>query len=477
MPSMGYSISSFALPVICFLLWNILFFSYLPVLEIDLDFSRQIVLADLYLSNIILILTWFLCGQIVFIVFASFFSLLVLYLMLNIGDFGIGVQILTILLLYIWLKHITGKIEDEKLDEVMQRDRMQEEVNLSQKQIDEKELLLSALNQKRDRLKYLREISDHLKGASELESAGHVVTKEVSELIPEADQVLLYIREEDSEELGMIAISCVSEEHHSKEKKGNEYDQWVVKRSQPLLVEDAQTDFRFMSDAKQTFPYRSICAVPLLSKNKVRGVLRLGSKEPNVFQTDDMRLLDIVADLAAVTLHNISLFEKTRDLAIIDSLTECYLLRHVQERLIEEIQRSIRNKASFCVLMADIDHFKSYNDNYGHTAGDHVLRKVSDIIKKTVGSSNIVGRYGGEEFIVVLPQKDLEQGVAMAERIRHLIENLQIDLKDQKCNLTISVGVAQFPNDGTSKEELIAEADNRLYKAKKTGRNRVCGSI
>lgn len=474
---MGYSISSFALPVICFLLWNILFFSYLPVLEIDLDFSRQIILADLYLSNIILILTWFLCGQIVFIVFASFFSLLVLYLMLNVGDLGIGVQILTILLLYIWLKHITGKIEDEKLDEVMQRDKMQEEVNLSQKQIDEKELLLAALNQKRDRLKYLREISDHLKGTSELESAGHVVVKEVAELIPEADQVLLYIKEEDTEDLAMIAISCSSEEHHSKEKKGNEYDQWVVKRSQPLLVEDAQTDFRFMTEGKQTFKYKSICAVPLLSKNKVRGVLRLGSLQPNVFQTDDMRLLDIVADLASVTLHNIVLFDKTRDLAIIDSLTECYLLRHVQERLVEEIQRSIRNKASFCVLMADIDYFKSYNDSYGHIAGDQVLRKVASIIRKAVGSSDIVGRYGGEEFIVVLPQKDIIDGILMAEKIRQIVESQGIEIKEKECNLTISLGVAHFPDDGTSKEELIASADTRLYKAKNTGRNRVCGNI
>ena len=454
-----------------------LFFSYLPVLKDDLEFSRHIILANLYLSNIILILAWYLCGQIVFIVFAAIFALHVSYLMLSLGEWGVGVQILTMLVLYLWLKYLTDMIENEKLSKMMECDKIQENLNLSQKTLEEKEHLQTALDRKLDRLKYMREFSDHLKGAMTLESTGSIITKEVRGLIPEADQVLLYVWDDSTRELGLVAADYRKQEYLSKDKKGNEYDEWVIKRSLPLLIEDTRTDFRFMTESTELSPLRSLCLVPLLSKSSVCGVLHLSAVDPGVFETDDLRLLDIVADLSAAVIRNITLYEKTKELSIIDSLTECHLLRYVQERVGEEIQRSIRNSSPFTVVMADIDYFKQFNDTHGHTAGDAALKTVADIIKSKVGSGDIVGRYGGEEFIVVLPQKDIQAAHLIAEAMRQAVQKHEFKLRREVNQITISLGLAQFPEDGTAREELILKADQRLYEAKRQGRNRVCGSI
>ncbi|MBP9733701.1 MAG: sensor domain-containing diguanylate cyclase [Candidatus Omnitrophica bacterium] len=465
-------IPSFFLPIAAFLVWSALFFSYLPILEKDFDFARQIILVDLYLSNIILILTWFLCGRILFIVFAAIVALLAAYLMLDLGEPGMGVHIVTVALLYLWLKHITDKIGREKLAKMMERDRIQESLNLAQKALEERSRLLAALSRKLERLQYMREFSDHLKSADNLEATGRIIVQEVAGLVPEADRVLLYVSEESSEGLGLIA-QMNRRGGEEKAKRGNEFDDWVIKRSQPLLIEDIRTDFRFLKDASEHSLDRSLCAVPLVSKSTVCGVLRLTSEEPGMFQTDDLRLMDIVADLSAVVIRNILLYQKTRELSIIDSLTDCYLLRYVQERVTEEIQRSARHSTPFSIIMADIDHFKKYNDEFGHTAGDFVLRNVADLLRAGTGPTDIVGRYGGEEFIIILPQKSAAEAAVVAEALRASIEAKPFKLRRETRTITMSFGVAQYPSDGVTRDELIQKADERLYQAKRSGRNRV----
>jgi diguanylate cyclase (GGDEF)-like protein len=474
MPPRVSLIPSFFLPILAFLIWSVLFFSYLPILEKDFDFARQIVLVNLYLSNIILILTWFLCGRILFILFAAMVSLLAAYLMLDLGEPGMGVHVVTVALLYLWLKHITDKIGREKLAKMMERDKIQESLNLAQKALEERSRLLAALSRKLERLQYMREFSDHLKSAEDLEATGRVIVQEVADLVPEADRVLLYVSEEAGEGLGLVA-QVHRKGGEEKAKRGNEYDEWVIKRSQPLLIEDVRTDFRFLKDGSQESRDRSLCAVPLVSKSTVCGVLRLTAEEPGMFHTDDLRLMDIVADLSAVVIRNILLYQKTRELSIMDSLTECYLLRYVQERVTEEIQRSVRLSTPFSIVMADIDFFKKYNDEFGHTAGDFVLRSVADILKAGTGPTDIVGRYGGEEFILILPQKSGREAVRAAESLRASIEARPFKLRRETRTITMSFGVASYPEDGVTRDELIQKADQRLYEAKRAGRNRVVG--
>jgi diguanylate cyclase (GGDEF)-like protein len=156
-------------------------------------------------------------------------------------------------------------------------------------------------------------------------------------------------------------------------------------------------------------------------------------------------------------------------LAITDAMTEIANHRAFQERLREEIARAQRYGYRFILLMMDVDHFKQYNDQFGHPRGDQVLRRVAALLRETVREGDLVARYGGEEFTALLPQTDAKQGMVVAERIRSAVERDRFDGRA----ITISVGAAEFPVDGADAETLIARADNALYLAKNRGRNRV----
>lgn len=462
-------------PYTAFALWALLLAAYLPVLASPLEFPRQILQADLFLSNLILVLTWFFCGRTVFAVFAGFLALLCGYLLLAMEEPGIAVQPIAIGFTYLWLEYLSRQIEHEKLVHQVNREKVQARLNLSQKALEEKGRLMSALERKFERLNELRRFSDRLKALTGLKETAQTILAQVAGLMPHAEQILLYVVDEKLNELGLVAQVAKEPGAGVKEKKGDEYDQWVLRRSQPLLVDDVKSDFRFSAEPGAGF--RSLCLVPLVSERKVFGVLHLRAAEPAAFHTDDLRFLDILADMSAVSLRNVLLYEKTKELSIVDSLTECHLFRYVQERLSEEVQRALRGRTPVAVIMADIDHFKNYNDEFGHTAGDTVLKAVAEVLRSSVGSADIVGRYGGEEFVLVLPQKNFKEAFAIAESIRKKAEQKTHDLRRESRKVTLSLGVAVFPEDGTTKEELIWKADKNLYEAKRKGRNRTCGSI
>jgi len=178
-------------------------------------------------------------------------------------------------------------------------------------------------------------------------------------------------------------------------------------------------------------------------------------------------------ELAAI---NRTLEEKNvelQELSIRDSLTGLFNRKHLSDSLRGEIARSKRHKHPFGVLMVDIDHFKKYNDEYGHLAGDEVLRKMADIFRRSIRECDYTARYGGEEFLIVLPETNSDSALKAAERIRGMVEKEQFNLKDETLRLTISIGVAAYPLHGSNPDSLIDAADTALYRAKEGGRNRV----
>jgi diguanylate cyclase (GGDEF)-like protein len=143
--------------------------------------------------------------------------------------------------------------------------------------------------------------------------------------------------------------------------------------------------------------------------------------------------------------------------------------------LIVEAQKAFYGNSSLSLVMVDIDHFKKVNDTFGHTAGDYVLKEIASLLKASVRKKDTVARYGGEEFVLILPEAGLEETTIIAERIRKMVENTPFDVGQARLNLTISLGISNFPNHhARSKEDLVRMADQALYDAKKTGRNRVC---
>ncbi len=148
--------------------------------------------------------------------------------------------------------------------------------------------------------------------------------------------------------------------------------------------------------------------------------------------------------------------------------------RYFMERLDEEVKRALRSNISFALLMLDIDDFKDFNDQNGHIAGDSVLENIGKILKSNASAGDIVARYGGEEFVFLALKSNRQEAIRLAESIRDKIYNSPVILRRKECNVTVSIGVAVFPEDAKLKEDIMWEADRQLYKAKSKGKNAVC---
>ncbi|MBN1383905.1 MAG: GGDEF domain-containing protein [Elusimicrobia bacterium] len=245
------------------------------------------------------------------------------------------------------------------------------------------------------------------------------------------------------------------------------FDAWVIRKQSPLLIQDTLKDYRFdYSAIPKTI--KSVLAVPLVHNKNIIGIIRADTDKENRFSQEDIGVTSILVDVAAMTVENLRLLEKTKELSIIDGLTGTYVRKFFDERLHEEITRSSRFKTSLCLILCDVDHFKKFNDTYGHQEGDEALKTFSKVLKQICRETDIIARYGGEEFAVILPETSKDECVKIAENIRK--EFYKETISGQ--HLTISQGVASFPADANDHNQLIRKADERLYKAKTSGRNR-----
>lgn len=216
---------------------------------------------------------------------------------------------------------------------------------------------------------------------------------------------------------------------------------------------------------------------PLVVEESVVGILIIEGG-----QEDATAKFTIIAGQLALLLKKIALYNTVKDLSITDGLTGVFLRRYFIERFIEEIKRSINNEYSLSVLMLDIDHFKMYNDTFGHLVGDVTLREVSKVIKENVRKVDLIARYGGEEFAIILPETNEQGAFDAAERIRLAVENKHFEVYDEETRVTVSIGIASFVREENDDSEekyaemvnsLLHNADHALYEAKEQGRNRV----
>ena len=238
------------------------------------------------------------------------------------------------------------------------------------------------------------------------------------------------------------------------------------KLKENIILEDCQLVADLAEDAKEQNVPDGYSLFALKSKDEKLGFLFYKGVPPQ-----DKEKFTILAHQFAMALRRIRLYKEIERLAVTDSLTEVYTRRYFLERFEEEIKRAQVKKIKLSFLMLDIDHFKMINDQYGHLAGDYVLKEAGVLIKESIREIDIAGRYGGEEFCVVLPETDLEGACLVAERIRKTAEKRLIKAYDTSIRITLSIGVSTYPADGKMSEELIDKADWSLYRAKAQGRN------
>lgn len=216
--------------------------------------------------------------------------------------------------------------------------------------------------------------------------------------------------------------------------------------------------------------------IPLIVHEYPWGVLvleRMAQREP--FTHSDYEAIQVLIDHLAILLENMRLYRQTMDMAMRDGLTGLLNHRRLYERLKEEVSRSSRYHHPMTLLMIDVDYFKRYNDTYGHQQGDELLRILAKILQHNVRQSDIVGRYGGEEFAIILPETDKESAVTLAQRLCEVVASTPFPgyPGGAPVRCTISIGVASYPDDGLTVSDLVAAADTALYRAKRFGKNRV----
>jgi diguanylate cyclase (GGDEF)-like protein len=235
-----------------------------------------------------------------------------------------------------------------------------------------------------------------------------------------------------------------------------------------LVENDVRTIVDYVGLCHET---RSRVCIPLVSFGQTMGTLVLDSDQPRAFQGQDLQPLESAADICATSIQNANYVERVKQLAYLDGLTGIFNRRFFEMRITEELDRARRLNVGMAVVMVDIDQFKHLNDEFGHLLGDEVLRQVSSIFHQQLRKVDVVCRFGGEEFAILLSQTTSQQAHGVAEKLRRLVETWQFPGVPRP--VTISAGTASYPEHGATRDELVKAADAALYAAKLAGRNRV----
>jgi diguanylate cyclase (GGDEF)-like protein len=344
---------------------------------------------------------------------------------------------------------------------------------------DENERLLKNLIIEKKKLEAMLQVSEMMSSILNLDKLVNFIVVKSMEVL-EAKRGSIMLLDGNEGQLFIKGAKGLSETiiKDTKVRLGERISGWVAQEGKPLLVADVETDLRIQRKNRPQYITKSFLSVPLKIEDKVTGVVNLTDKlatGEGVFTEEDLKFLTILVQQGAVAIENAKLYKKVSWLAITDALTELFNHRYFQVRLGEEINRAQRYVRPLSLIMLDIDHFKNYNDVNGHLKGNVLLTGIAQILKNNARGVDIISRYGGEEFVIILPETDLADAQAVAEKIRKTVESTSFEggLSQPEGKVTISGGVAVHRQNITD-EQFIMRADEALYKAKQEGRNRIC---
>jgi diguanylate cyclase (GGDEF)-like protein len=337
---------------------------------------------------------------------------------------------------------------------------------------------IAELKRQVERLSLFHEVGKALFSTLDLQKILQTIMEKISDLLQPDTWSLLMLDEATQELYFEIAIGVGADKLRDvRLKLGEGIAGWVAQQGEPALVEDTANDPRFtprVDEVMHTQP-RSIICVPIRAHDHVLGVIELvnGTDKPS-FGTEDIPILRSLADYAAIALENARYVQRIHELTITDDCTALYNARHLNFVLDTEIYRSNRYGYEFSVIFIDIDYFKNVNDKFGHLVGSKLLWMIGDTIKVHLRMIDYAFRYGGDEFVVLLPQTCKENALMVVRRLRDLMVN-RVFFTEEKMNIkvTASFGVASFPVDGRTRKELLRRADEAMYLVKNTSRNNI----
>lgn len=339
----------------------------------------------------------------------------------------------------------------------------------------------------------LRQAASAITRSLKLEETIEIILEQLNRVIPYDSASVLFLHGNELEIVGGHGFQNPSEVLGLKfSLDGDNPCALVYSTRQPYILEDAPSMYKAFTQHPHD-RIRSWLGVPLILQGRVTGMIALDSFKKGTFTSDHVRLASAYADQVAIVLENARLFAQTQELAITDPLTGLYNRRYFFSQAKMEFERARRYQGPLSIIMLDIDDFKRINDTYGHLIGDQVLQSLAKLCRENVREIDVVGRYGGEEFVILLPETPLvisqpvnstptsvseetminSGAVSAAERLRQIVAQTPIQTEKATIQITISLGVAEYQPDISSPEMLLDHADKALYQAKQAGKNRV----
>lgn len=337
---------------------------------------------------------------------------------------------------------------------------------------------LELLERTNAELNIMVEIGKTLTSSINLQEVLEVIMQKIGHLLKPKAWSLLLVDEKTDDLYFEIVVSPVSDLLKGiRLKKGEGIAGWVASHGTPLLIEDVRNDPRFAMyvDDLVAFTTRSIICVPLKIRNRVLGVVELiNSLEELQFNDADLKILGAIADYAAIAIDNARNFKMMNELVITDDLSGLFNANHFHSLLDGEIERSKRYGAEFSLVFLDLDHFKNVNDTHGHLTGSRLLSEFGHLLKQNLRVSDLGARYGGDEFVIILPNTTKKGALALVANLRETVAAHRF-LADngEKIAVTASYGIATFPEDADNKRALIQAADKAMYHVKETTRDGV----
>jgi diguanylate cyclase (GGDEF)-like protein len=324
-------------------------------------------------------------------------------------------------------------------------------------------------------LSIFHDVAKALTSSLNLDSILQTIMDKMAEYFRPDTWSLLMVDEAKDELYFAIAVGDAADALKTvRLKLGEGIAGWVARNGEPLLVPDVYTDPRFAKriDQMAKFQTRSIICVPLTSKSRVLGVIQLINVDMKGFGDNELFFLQALCDYAAIAIDNARAVERIQELTITDDCTGLYNARHLYKTLEAEVYRSARFGYEFTVLFIDLDHFKQVNDTHGHLIGSKLLAEIGYNIKAQLRLIDYAFRYGGDEFVVLLPQTGKEAALNVAKRMLDYFRHNQCLKEDGLAlNVRASIGLATYPEDAKSAHEIIRQADEMMYLVKNSTRD------
>ncbi len=337
---------------------------------------------------------------------------------------------------------------------------------------------VASLKQKVQELQALNEIVQAISSSLEPKKILRAIMEKAADLIKAEGWSVLLLDHEKRELVFEAAAGEAGKKLLGMRLKiGQGVAGWVARYGKSLIVPDVTKDPRFYSgvDKKTKFTTKSILCVPMRSRDKIIGVVEVVNKiggEP--FNQDDLEIFENLVAHITIALENAAIYRKMEEASLIDDLTQLYNTRYCNQFLDKYLTNRKSERSTVSLIFLDIDFFKLVDDNFGHLVGSETLRYVGERLKKVVRSGDVVVRYGGDEYIVILPNTDKKTAALIAERIRKEVNREPFyAFGNKKFYISITAGVATYPHDAKSRDELVGKADKAMYEGKLSGRDKV----